>query len=158
MIAYQYEYEEYVHFDAAEEVALEQIARADLHGSWYSSNVHGIIGYEPTQPSKSVKSNQWAEADVQVKLFQQLAEDWRRDTLAMSFIQHIAMHPAYQRIIGMGLSAVPLILRELEAHSDPWFWALEAITGLQPALDVQPGNYAMRAEHWVNWGRVQGYI
>ena len=34
----------------------------------------------------------------------------------------------YQRIIGMGLPVVPLILEELEREPDQWFWALEAIT------------------------------
>src|SRR6266700_1300154 len=34
------------------------------------------------------------------------------------------MLPAYQQIIGMGPVAVPLLLRELKANIDNWFWAL----------------------------------
>ena len=33
--------------------------------------------------------------------FQELTETWRRDTRFFSFMQQRALHPAYQRIIGM---------------------------------------------------------
>jgi len=44
----------------------------------------------------------------------------------------LASHHAYQRIIGMGDQAIPLLLRELQREVDLWFWALEAITGEDP--------------------------
>ena len=39
--------------------------------------------------------------------FRELAETWRRETGFFSFMQQRALHPAYQRIIGMGWVAVP---------------------------------------------------
>ena len=61
--------------------------------------------------------------------FQELAETWRRETGFFSFMQQRALHPAYQRIIGMGWVVVPLLLRELQRQPDHWLWALQAITG-----------------------------
>jgi hypothetical protein len=34
--------------------------------------------------------------------FRELAETWRRETGFFSFMQQRVLHPAYQRIIGMG--------------------------------------------------------
>ena len=63
------------------------------------------------------------------RTFFELANRWRDETALLSSVTRTAMHPAYQRIIGMGPAAVPLILRELEQRPDHWFWALTAITG-----------------------------
>src|SRR5256885_1317850 len=67
------------------------------------------------------------------RTFEELADTWRRETGFLSFMQQRALHPAYQRIIGMGWAAVPLLLRELQRQPDHWFWALHAITGEEPA-------------------------
>lgn len=34
--------------------------------------------------------------------FNTLAEEWRAETRMLSFVTQKSMHPAYQRIIGMG--------------------------------------------------------
>ena len=44
----------------------------------------------------------------------------------------MAMLKPYQRIIGLGLPVVPLILEELNREPNQWFWALEAITEQKP--------------------------
>src|SRR5437868_1094596 len=64
--------------------------------------------------------------------FQRLALEWKAATEYLSNSTKMAMHPAYQRIIGIGPSVVPLLLRELEREVDHWFWALQAITGEDP--------------------------
>jgi len=88
--------------------------------------------------------------------FDELAETWRRETRFISFMQQRALHPAYQRIIGMGWPVVPLLLRELQRESDHWLWALRAITGEEPArgLDTLPAA----VEAWVKWGRERGLL
>jgi hypothetical protein len=48
--------------------------------------------------------------------FLALAAQW--ETGMLSLVQKMVMHPAYQRIIGMGQPVVPLILRELEQEPD----------------------------------------
>ena len=74
------------------------------------------------------------------KSFRELAETWRRETSFLSFGQQRALHPAYQRIIGMGPPALPLIFRELERRPSHWFWALRAITGEDPVRPEGAGD------------------
>src|SRR5947207_10431415 len=52
----------------------------------------------------------------------------------------IALHPAYQQIIGMGKEAIPLILEELQREEDHWFWALKSITGDDPVAPSERGQ------------------
>ncbi|MGH9850821.1 MAG: hypothetical protein ACREBD_13370 [Blastocatellia bacterium] len=90
------------------------------------------------------------------KLFQELASEWRNETSHLSLAIKQVMHPAYQRIIGLGPVAIPLILRELQREPDHWFWALEAITGEKPAV---PGSsVAQAAQAWLQWGKERRYI
>ena len=90
------------------------------------------------------------------RTFQDLLEAWRRETWFLSHIQQRVLHPAYQRIIGMGWGAVPLILRELEQRPDHLLWALQAITGEDPACHTQDLHAAVAA--WVQWGRGRGLL
>jgi hypothetical protein len=90
------------------------------------------------------------------ELFQELASQWRNETSHLSLAIKQVMHPAYQRIIGLGPAAIPLILRELQREPDHWFWALEAITGEKPA---SPGSsVAQAAQAWLQWGKERRYI
>ena len=84
--------------------------------------------------------------------FARLASQWREDTEYQSSITRIAMHPAYQRIIGMGPGAVPLILRDLEQTQSQWFWALQAITGDNPVASEDRGYIDRMIRAWLQWG------
>ncbi|MBI4602100.1 MAG: hypothetical protein HY721_09085 [Planctomycetes bacterium] len=90
--------------------------------------------------------------------FAALTAKWRADTAHLSSASAIAMHPAYQEIIGMGAAALPFILRELERQPDHWFWALHAITREDPVRAVHRGKVAEMAKSWVEWGRDRGLI
>ncbi len=90
--------------------------------------------------------------------FQSLAETWRRETAHFSSITQIAMHPAYQHIIGFGQEAIPLILRELQKNPDQWFWALKAISGVDPVPQSERGRVRNMAEIWLRWGKEEGHI
>jgi hypothetical protein len=89
--------------------------------------------------------------------FRRLAAEWRARPRHTSRVEDMALHPAYQRIIGMGDPAVPLILAELEKEPDHWFWALAAITEADPVPEPARGNLAQMAEAWTAWGKGQGY-
>jgi len=89
--------------------------------------------------------------------FRDLARTWKNERRATSSLVMIAMHPAYQRIIGFGLPAVPLILAELRRELDHWFWALKAITGEDPVPAGRRGNMKEMAEIWLQCGRQRGY-
>ena len=90
------------------------------------------------------------------RLFSDLAQRWRRETAAHSVLQKKVLHPAYQRIIGLGPVVIPLILRELQREPSHWFWALNAITGEDP---VPIGStFEQAADAWLKWGRARGYL
>lgn len=90
--------------------------------------------------------------------FRELANRWRNETSVFSSVTKMAMHAAYQRIIGMGPQAVPLILRELEREPDHWFWALTAITGEDPVPAADAGDVGKMAQAWLRFGRERGWI
>jgi hypothetical protein len=88
--------------------------------------------------------------------FYSLTERWIEETSLMSDLTDIALHPAYQQIIGMGRKVVPLILQELNSRPYHWFWALNAITGIDPA--PKGGNFHDARLAWLNWGHETGII
>ena len=87
-----------------------------------------------------------------------LATRWYQETAALSSVSQMAMHPAYQEMIGMGDTAVPLILRELQQKPGHWFWALRAITGEDPISLEERGKVRAMAETWIQWGKERGLI
>lgn len=89
--------------------------------------------------------------------FRELANQWRGGSGHQSSVRALASHPAYQRIIGMGDPVVPLLLRELEEKPDHWFWALWAITGIDPVRPEHQGRLRQMAQDWIRWGRANGY-
>lgn len=94
-------------------------------------------------------------SDALQQVFNQLATRWQCETLVESSTYRVLLHPDYQRIIGLGEPALPLILNRLQSDGDLWFWALESISGAQPAQDVDTYEEAVQA--WLSWGRAQGY-
>ncbi len=98
----------------------------------------------------------WREAIGRVQEFARLVREWQKDTMFMSSVTQMAIHPSYQRIIGMGQSAVPLILKELSENPSHWFWALEAITGENPAENAI--TFDEGVQDWLNWGYARGHI
>ena len=88
--------------------------------------------------------------------FRRLADQWRKETQYISSLTQMAMHPAYQKIIGMGQQAVPLILREMQQHGGHWLWALHVITDEDP---VQPNaTFREAVQAWLEWGKQRGYL
>lgn len=89
--------------------------------------------------------------------FYALAQQWKRECTRGADISEMAMHPSYQRIIGMGPDVVPLLLKELEREPEHWFWALYSITGVNPVPPEGEGKLKEMAKAWVDWGKRQGY-
>ncbi len=96
------------------------------------------------------------EEEDEERKFRRLADQWLRETEHVSSIKKASMHPAYQRIIGMGPAVIPCLLRELERNPDHWFWALSAITEEDPARGEDSLDGARRA--WLQWGGEKGYL
>src|SRR6266404_825163 len=82
--------------------------------------------------------------------FKALAQEWYRDTRMLSSAQQIVLHPAYQKIIGMGSDALPFIFSELRRTRGHWLWALAMITREDHAEPGQTFREAVDA--WLKWG------
>jgi hypothetical protein len=111
-----------------------------------------LIMAAPSQPLPAAPPRELRER------FQRLAAEWKGQSRYFSNTAQIAMLPSYQRIIGMGLPAVPLILEELQREPNQWFWALEAITEANPVPPEDAGNVRRMAEAWLEWGKDRGFI
>ena len=99
-----------------------------------------------------------ASSRTLAELFEQLADEWELQTGFMSSTLDRSVHPLYQRIIGLGPQAVPLVLERMrDEGGGHWNWALEALTG-RSVQSVLTGNIATIASEWVAWGRQEGLV
>ena len=73
-------------------------------------------------------------------------------------METMVLHPAYQKIIGMGPEVLTHLLVKLRDEPDHWFWALAAIARENPIPDDQSGNFAAMRESWLDWGRAAGLL
>lgn len=90
-------------------------------------------------------------------VFNALVEEWWEQSTYESVTRRVAMSPAYQKMIGMGRGALPLILARLRTEPSPhWFWALRAIAHQDPAEGTTEVGAASQA--WLEWGRSKGYL
>lgn len=105
----------------------------------------------------SSPKNQFSEKSKKNE-FNQLAEQWYLETLHSSGYLDKILHPAYQRIIGLGKDIIPYILRELQDAPAEWFWALRALTGEDPTKSIQAGKRDEIAKAWIKWGKENNYI
>lgn len=100
-------------------------------------------------------SRKWKNPQLR---FQLLKAEWESEVGYLSSMTEIAMHPAYQQIIGMGPITLPFILSTMEIEPGHWFWALKCITGEDPVPPESIGRLKRMTECWLQWGREQGYI
>ena len=125
---------------------------AEIETDWLTALV--IDAYQVQQISVPTKSpDDWLK-------FQSLTVQWRDERGAMSSISEAALCPAYQSIIGMGATAVPFLIAQLESEGDEpdqWFWALKAITGADPVRDQDRGDFVAMARSWLDWAENQEY-
>jgi hypothetical protein len=88
--------------------------------------------------------------------FEHLARIWKRATRYESSLTKIVTHHAYQAIIGMGPSAIPMILADLRTAGGHWFWALHAISQADP--EREGDDYESVRAAWLRWGVANGYL
>ena len=109
-------------------------------------------------PSYAAQTAETQRARAFSSTFETLAEKWHTETRMLSSVNQIAMHLAYQQIIGMGPDVIPLILHKLRDQPGHWFWALHAISRQNPVPPEHSGDVDRMAEDWIEWGRENGYI
>jgi hypothetical protein len=102
-----------------------------------------------TFPASSIRDRRKAR-------FRRLAREWRDETQWLSSTTEIAMHPAYQAVIGMGPDAIPLIIADLRENSGQWYWALKAISNEDPVPPANRGNIGEMARAWLAWADQKG--
>src|SRR4051812_45576314 len=96
---------------------------------------------------------------VDSKLFAELRDRWREETIVTSNVTMKSINQNYQQVIGMGAVAVPYILRDLiENGPDDWFWALTSITRENPITEDIAGNMKAMTVAWIRWGKDRGII
>ncbi len=114
---------------------------------------HGVA------PPEIAMTAQIEPVDVLNIQFDALADRWTVETTTESSdFMNVIMHWAYQRIIGLGPRAVPLILARLARTPDHWSWALRAITGENPVPPAAAGDMNAIAQAWLGWGRGRGLV
>jgi hypothetical protein len=100
---------------------------------------------------------QTASSDLETT-FLGLAKKWKNDTRNQSSISSVVMHAAYLDIIGLGESALPFILRDLQKENNHWFVALRAIAKTSPIKSEDAGKMKNMREAWLKWGMDNGYL
>ncbi len=108
--------------------------------------------------SMTVETEWSSQPDTVTQEFHRLAEIVHEECTHLSSVREVVLHPAYQKIVGMGPSALPLILGELKHKPGHWFWALRAITQEDPVLPDHQGAIAEMAQDWLNWARKKGWL
>lgn len=88
--------------------------------------------------------------------FGRLSRQWLEETQWLSSTTEIAMHPAYQAIIGIGPEGLPMILKELRDNSGYWYWALKAISNEDPVPPIDRGAINKMKSAWLRWAEQKG--
>lgn len=114
------------------------------------------VGWESGLPTSMTEASANLWRDVLAERFQRLATSWRRECAHLSSIPVVALNPDCQQIVGMGPSALPFILAELERQPDHWFWALRAITQEDPVPPEHRGNVGQMTHDWLRWAKRNG--
>lgn len=89
--------------------------------------------------------------------FNQLASEVIEDCMMISSPTQIALNPSYQEIIGMGKNILPLLIKKLDETPIFWFWALEAIAGINPVPNSHRGHIPKMVKDWKKWANTNNY-
>ena len=88
--------------------------------------------------------------------FLEHAELWWQETRLLSSIQAKIFNVHYQRIIGMGKPVLPFVFSFLRDRGGQWYWALECITGENPAAKADSLQDAKRI--WLAYATEHKYL
>lgn len=135
------------------------LATPPAYVAWYPDFAVG--------PESAVIRMQLRLADVQYNaamsrtpidaLFADLAATWKADTRFSSSLSDIVLHPAYQRIIGLGPAVIPLVAAAMKDEPHYWFDALTALTGADPVIEAHRGSLSDMTADWLLWLSQHGH-
>jgi len=98
----------------------------------------------------------WDTGEELADEFHALVERWQQETFSLSSLTKIYAHPAYQRIMAMGVAGIPLVLKELQKGQGHWFYALKFMAGRNVSAGMDNFEHARAA--WLEWGYKNNYI
>lgn len=110
----------------------------------------------PLLPRLRAMKAGYDQTAIDGRSFREVASLWRQETRILSSIQAKIFNPHYQRIIGMGPAALSFIFTELKERGGYWYWALECITGENPAHQAESISLAKAA--WLEYAVARGYL
>jgi len=96
-------------------------------------------------------------AETLEERFRRLESLWTAETGHLSSTTKIVNHPAFQEILTLGPTVIPLMLRDLEARPRRWVWALPRIAGVDPISESDYGNITKMSQAWLRWAKENGY-
>jgi hypothetical protein len=137
----------------------QSLTRNDLAGhiTITESNEQTVVGTKDFDVIQAGLLHAATDKEL-TKEFRMLVNQWEKDTEFHSSLGVKFTHPAYQRILGMGTPALPLILSELKRKPGHWFYALNYISGKDYAAEAGAQSFAEAREAWLKWGHDNGYI
>lgn len=91
-------------------------------------------------------------------IFDELVAEWMSGCMNVSSIDELIEHPAYQRIIELGVPVLPYLFADLRSAPKPWFYALRQITGASPIPSKDAGNFDAMVRAWSDWGTAHGFL
>lgn len=112
-----------------------------------------VTATNQTKKFRLVTSSDLKPASTIEKEFARLSKRWKADVVFSSSSHQHYFHPSYQRIIGMGKDALPLIFQDLRTSDSDWFWALQCITGVDPVRKSDWGNFQKQKAAWERWAK-----
>src|SRR5262249_7922336 len=106
------------------------------------------------RPCKAFVNGQSTEFQNAKDKFAALAAAWRRHNRGKSIVDYY--HLAHLQVIGMGATAIPLILEDLSRGEGSWYFALKCITGEQADGPTAQGEPEVVRLAWLQWGERNG--
>lgn len=89
--------------------------------------------------------------------FQVLAMRIKSACSHLSSVHEIERHPDFEKIVAMGRTMIPLILREIEDEPNSWwFSALRRITGENAVKPQNSGIAKEMSRDWFEWAESEG--
>lgn len=85
--------------------------------------------------------------------FNRLAERWKKNKEIYSLAALVWNDKNYLKILGMGETALPFILKDLEKTRSNWFHALPLITKENPVKKEDEGNWDKMVTSWLDWAK-----
>jgi hypothetical protein len=111
--------------------------------------------YQPL-PISALINGASVEFATQQEKFDALVEVWRSHTRGRSVVTFD--HIAYSQIIGMGVIAIPMLLRRVMMRERNWFYALTIIAGEAAHKVTSNGDLDACCYDWLRWGVERGYL